>query len=340
MARNVRALAVALLCVLAVALGASTLAAPESPAGDGAGAGGPGTPQDGGSPPSSESGGDADVERAESSGRGTRALSGTCVPFLRTPAFLALAAASVVAAFAVAARLADRGVASMAVGAAVLTLLPLWWVFTDCRSSVDPSKPGGMPAFPELNATADGGGGGAASAADQLLATPVLLGALVAVAVVVAAIAYYASGGEPADGDGDEDEPGSADSGPEADSLTAAGVRAGDAADRIEDAADLENEVYRAWSELAAAVDADRLAASTPAEFAAAARETGMGDEHVEALTGLFRDVRYGGFDATPEREQRAVDALRAIQDEYAGDTNRDAEAGDTDRDAYAGETT
>jgi hypothetical protein len=52
-----------------------------------------------------------------------------------------------------------------------------------------------------------------------------------------------------------------------------------------------------------------------------------MNTAHVDALTDLFREVRYGGAEATADREQRAVDALRAIEDRYA-----DGGAGGGDR--------
>ncbi|MUV61919.1 DUF4129 domain-containing protein, partial [Halobacterium sp. CBA1126] len=112
---------------------------------------------------------------------------------------------------------------------------------------------------------------------------------------------------EPADGEDEE-------------TLDALGSVAGDAADRIAADADVENEVYRAWREMTEHLDVDNPEASTPAEFAAAASDAGMAREHVDELTDLFRSVRYGGAEVTAEREQRAVDALRAVEASYGGE--------------------
>lgn len=103
---------------------------------------------------------------------------------------------------------------------------------------------------------------------------------------------------------------------------------AGDAADRLEaDAAAVENEVYRAWQSMTEHLQMENARSSTPQEFADSAVAAGMDPDDVGELTGLFHEVRYGGADATEEREQRAIDALRHIEDEYAPD--EDAEASD-----------
>lgn len=96
------------------------------------------------------------------------------------------------------------------------------------------------------------------------------------------------------------------------------GRTAGDAADRIEDAADPGNEIYRAWRTMAAQVGVADPQTSTPAEFADAAIEEGLDPEHVAALTGLFEAVRYGHREVTEERERRAIERLRAIEREHA----------------------
>jgi len=82
----------------------------------------------------------------------------------------------------------------------------------------------------------------------------------------------------------------------------------------------VENEVYRAWREMTGHLDVENPESSTPAEFAAAAESVGMDDAHVAELTDLFREVRYGGAAATDDREQRAIDALRAIESTYGGE--------------------
>ncbi|MFB6219563.1 MAG: DUF4129 domain-containing protein, partial [Halobacteriaceae archaeon] len=89
--------------------------------------------------------------------------------------------------------------------------------------------------------------------------------------------------------------------------------------DRIEARADTDNEVYRAWQEMATLVGGDRPETSTPGEFADDAVAAGMDPADVEELTRLFEEVRYGDAPPTDEREQRAVRTLRAIEDAYAG---------------------
>jgi hypothetical protein len=131
-----------------------------------------------------------------------------------------------------------------------------------------------------------------------------------AVPLAAAGVALYAvlSGDETDAADGEDDE-----------TLDAIGEVAGEAADRIETDADATNEVYRAWREMVRHLDVANPDATTPEQFASAAVEAGMRREHVEALTRLFEDVRYGGRDAT-DREAAALDALREIEAAYAGD--------------------
>jgi len=99
------------------------------------------------------------------------------------------------------------------------------------------------------------------------------------------------------------------------------GEAAGDAADLIEASEDaFQNEVYTAWNEMVEVVDLRNPETSTPKEFAAAATDAGMDRGHVETLRDVFEEVRYGERAVTPEREERAVDALREIEAAYAGD--------------------
>ena len=72
----------------------------------------------------------------------------------------------------------------------------------------------------------------------------------------------------------------------------------------------------------------DNPASSTPAEFADAAVAAGMDREDVAELTRLFEAVRYGDEPITPEREDRAVAALRNIERSY-GDVSTEGVAGD-----------
>ncbi len=113
---------------------------------------------------------------------------------------------------------------------------------------------------------------------------------------------------------------------------TAVGTAAGRAADRIDESTDLDNEIYRAWREMTRPLDVDRPDSSTPREFARAAVDAGLTREHVDELTRLFEDVRYGSTESTPELEDRAVAILRRIEREY-GDTAASA-AADSERSA------
>jgi len=108
---------------------------------------------------------------------------------------------------------------------------------------------------------------------------------------------------------------------------------AGRAADRIEiHNEDVDNAVYRAWDEMTGLLDVDSPETYAPGEFAAAAIELGMGEGHVDELTTLFNEVRYGDKDIQP-REARAVEILRRIEAEYgeeaAGTEDETVEADD-----------
>src|SRR5699024_8288810 len=94
------------------------------------------------------------------------------------------------------------------------------------------------------------------------------------------------------------------------------GRAAGTAADRIADDRSADNEIYRAWREMIEQLDMGNPRSRTPEEFARAATDAGMAREDVIELTDVFRAVRYGGIDATDEREARAVAALRRIEDD------------------------
>ncbi|MFT4958108.1 MAG: hypothetical protein ACI9PP_002168, partial [Halobacteriales archaeon] len=93
---------------------------------------------------------------------------------------------------------------------------------------------------------------------------------------------------------------------------------AGRAADRLETGDEFENDVYRAWAEMTTELEVEHPSSSTPSEFAMAAVDAGMDRNDVDRLTELFEEVRYGGFDPTPEREGEAIETLRRIETEYA----------------------
>ncbi|WP_254273578.1 DUF4129 domain-containing protein [Haloarcula marina] len=86
------------------------------------------------------------------------------------------------------------------------------------------------------------------------------------------------------------------------------------AADTLADGETSDNAVYRAWTEMTAALDVPDAESATPGEFAAAAREAGMDPEHVATLTDLFEAVRYGDRSVTEDRARRAERALRNVE--------------------------
>ncbi|RXK50158.1 DUF4129 domain-containing protein [Halorientalis pallida] len=85
-----------------------------------------------------------------------------------------------------------------------------------------------------------------------------------------------------------------------------------DAGPLVPDAAP-DNEVYRAWRAMVRELDVPCGEATTPREFAREAIRAGAATEPVERLTDLFDRVRYGAAEPTEDREERARDALAAL---------------------------
>jgi len=164
---------------------------------------------------------------------------------------------------------------------------------------------------------ANGSGSGDGDAVPDLPLAVVAVLAVLAVAIVGAVLVTG--------GDGGEDDPFEAMEGgePEQDDglvdVDEFAAAAGRAADRIEGADDVDNEIYRAWVEMTTYLDVPHPESSTPGEFAAAAVDAGIDREDVSELTDLFERVRYGHTAATSEREARALDALRRIEAQYGG---------------------
>jgi len=200
------------------------------------------------------------------------------------------------------------GLASVAVGT---LLVALFMLFT-FRGTTD----GGLPGNATENATIFAGGGGGSLLAGESTTTPAdpsfALAAVVLLGIVGAAAAFVSFGSDdvaPAPADGEE----SADA-----DVAAVGRAAGEAADRIATGTDVENEVYRAWETMTAHLDVADPETSTPAEFAAAAVDAGMDPDDVAALTRLFDETRYGGYEVTDDRAERALTALRDVEAAYA----------------------
>ena len=72
------------------------------------------------------------------------------------------------------------------------------------------------------------------------------------------------------------------------------------------------NEVYRAWAAFTSRLDGSD---ESPATVADRAVDAGLPEPAVADLTRTFRAVRYGGVEATPERERRAREALDRIRE-------------------------
>lgn len=307
------AVLLALLAVVALGVAAATLDSAVSLGGGGFGVAG-----DGGGP-TGESG-DVGASPAPSGG-GALSLPPACYEFLREPPALAAFAAVLLALAWFVYRDTGSRLAAGAVAASMgFPVAALGWLLSACR----PVDRGfefelGAAVAGEGGLLPQGGGGAGAGGGEGAASAPELLFAALVVAALVASVAVLlaAGGDDEADageaGAGGEDEPEPADP-----DLREVGRAAGEAADRIE-RSDADNEVYRAWRDMTEALDVDRPASSTPAEFAAAAVDAGVDEDPVADLTAVFERVRYGGEDATAERERRAADALRRIEERHGG---------------------
>lgn len=315
-------LVLALLALLALGVGGATLDDPTTSRGDGLFGAGDGNAQGTDQPEMNGTNVDAPG--------GTRPnWTGPCLDYLDTlPVKLGLFLAVLALSLLTARRAGEWWVGVITFVFAALPTYLGWAVLTLCGplwpdvSRGAPSRVGGQPQSP-----GNASGGGVSNAAESVASDPsLLLGVLLAVAIAAAILALlYASG----DSAVPEPDAARADTDPEESDVEAIGRAAGRAADRIDDADDgFANEVYAAWVEMTEHLSVAHPESSTPAEFATAAVEAGMGAEDVEELTGLFEEVRYGDYDVTPEREERAVAALRRIEERYADETDGSAADG------------
>lgn len=308
------AVAVALLALVALGVAAGTLnTAVDTGSGGFGGTGGD-------APSVGEDTGDPGVLTA-SGEAGQLSAAGACFPFLREPPAVIAFSAGLLLLAAIAYRDTASPFASVAIagtmGAPIAVLL---WILSACGptgSSISLALGVGGNGTGLLPAGAAGGGGFASG--EGAASAPQLLFALVVVAAVIASVAalLLAGGDDEAGGDAAAKADQPAEEPPDLDAI---GRTAGEAADRIE-SSDADNEVYRAWRDMTDVLDINRPASSTPAEFATAAVEAGVDEEPVTALTEAFERVRYGGEDATDDRERRAVEALRRIEERHGGDS-------------------
>jgi hypothetical protein len=306
-----RTLALAALAVLALALAAATL--DSAVVTDGGGSLGAGPNERGAVGPGDQ----------QSTGLDSEAMGGSapiftfCYPVLNEPWVVGLG----ILAFLLLGAAAYRSTGSMLppvvlVVSIGLPALLLHRILTSCATAS--SEGGGLIPFGGNGTSILPRGGGASGGLDpgQTVSTPTtVFGVLLIVAILGAVLLLFVSTGD------DETPTGAPEQPPEDHEAQAAiGAAAGAAADRIEAAADVDNEIYRAWVEMTRHLDVSNPDASTPAEFAAAAVEAGMDRDDVTELTDLFEVVRYGDATPTEERERRAVEALRRIESEYASD--------------------
>ena len=306
MKRNRRVLLVALLVVVAFGLTAATLTNPMEPSsssGSGPGAG-PGV--DSGT---TETGQRSQTNTTASGGQLPISGGGACFPFLTSGTFLALAALAFLVAGLLLRRRTTTAAAIVILLAFFMPLTLLHGLFTKCGVSENITA-SDVASINGTNQTLSGTSGNGSGGAAEVITTPPAM--VVIVLVVAVLLLLLVIRGSSDDEFEDED--------PESDSdetLDDIAKMAGDAADRLEGEADLENAVYQAWWDMTDHLDSPSHETTTPAEFAEAAREAGMQARHVDTLTDLFREVRYGGEPVTEQRERRALDALRDIEATY-----------------------
>ncbi|WP_436926598.1 DUF4129 domain-containing protein [Halosimplex amylolyticum] len=297
MADRALAAVVVVLCVVALALAASTLAATggiERGPGEGSGPGSSDQPQ---SPPvdSNQTGGEP------------LGLNGDWVELL-IAAFVVLAIPGVL----VLGRSRLLG-ALLGIGFFVVLFAVIYFV-----SGMDALQPVQSPVENVSEGLQGGGELGSADESSQeqnrempSVFTFGIIGLALAMAV---GLVYYASAGVDASVD---PEP-AAESDP--DDSPAVAEAAGRAADRIDDhEGDASNAVYAAWEEMTTALQVPDPATSTPGEFADTAVAAGMDEARVDDLTDLFERVRYGHEPVTEAHERQAAETLRAIEADYDG---------------------
>ncbi|UPV72914.1 DUF4129 domain-containing protein [Halorussus limi] len=308
---TVRPVVLALLAVVAIGVAAATLNS--AVVTDGSGGFGVGPPS---SDAGSQNGSQPSFELGNQSSGGTVAspIDLPCYPFLDEWWAIALILAGFSGgAYVAYRRLGGLGVVAYA-GPVGIPLLFAHAMLTVCSEpAADASsslfEKGNVSIVPEGGSGAPGGSTGTNITDPSVL---LMAGLGVALLAAVALLFVSSSGDEPED----DESFAQPDDGTD---VRAVGRAAGEAADRIETATDVDNEVFRAWREMTDHLDVANPRSSTPSEFAAAAVEAGMAREDVDRLTTLFEEVRYGGESPTEQREEQALDALRRIEREYAG---------------------
>lgn len=313
-----RTVVLALLCVAVIAFAAATLDSTTNANPDiGAGYTGVDEEMGGERTPTDESSGDS--ESGQDSPLDVDMGAGTpfefCESWLSQPLVQLLLILGLVGIFAVGRYLDDTAAGLAAVFVVGYPGFFVYLLLTAC-SSADRR---GFLELADIGRPAEEGGGlmgGESTVATPTLSTKLLL-LVVVVSLVAVAVLVLTGNHDQTEREAAESEEAEPEPEPKADVRAVAGA-AGRAADRIEASDEFENEVYRAWAAMTDHLAVDHPESSTPAEFATSATVAGMAPGDVDRLTDLFEEVRYGGADPTPEREQAAVDTLRRIESTYS----------------------
>lgn len=308
---NAIPIVIALLCVLSVGLAAATLETAEPVDTDGE-LGPPPDDSNGGSPLETPDSDPGDIEGGEGGMDDSGATFRVCIEFLASPLGIGLV---LVTFFSIIGFVYNRYNFSTALLTGWVLFPPtmlVWFLTTNCGSNdggvigqggTGGPDPGQSPIQPVTN-----------------VPPSVLAIAAGSVIVVSAALLYRTAGGDETIVLEDEEE-----DKPELDQFAAA---AGRAADRIEERnADVDNSVYRAWLEMTGLLNVDSPDTYSAGEFAEEAIALGMDESHVNEITRLFNEVRYGGKDADARKDE-ALSTLRAIESSY-GDSGGGTETTD-----------
>ncbi|WP_435360526.1 DUF4129 domain-containing protein [Haloarchaeobius sp. DFWS5] len=310
-------LALAALCVVALAVAAATIVEPDTAGG---GSSSVVNPNDDAATGRTGEGGSANADPLTDPGEFAFSFA-ICLPFLLSGEFFALVVLLAGGLWLSVERKHDSLAATGLIGAVGLPGFLLWLFLTNCGVQNEPEPFSIIPSEVTPPTRGDSSSLGFAQNPGNIGAQLPLLLLLFGGFVVLATVGYLLWL-DPEDED-DEDLEDETYAPVETDQSTgqrmaALGAAAGRAATRLENDEPVDNAVYRAWREMTTHLDVAAPESSTPAEFERAAVDAGMARADVRELTDLFEQVRYGGRTVTDDVEARAVDALRSIESEYA----------------------
>lgn len=112
---------------------------------------------------------------------------------------------------------------------------------------------------------------------------------------------------------------------PAPDSMELLSLEVQEAVDALKAGGNLRETITRCYAEmtriLAESRGIKRRQGMTPREFETHLAEVGFSDQHIQQLTRLFEDVRYGPREASAEQQQRAINSLSIIAHTYGEST-------------------